>query len=110
MEIDITKDLYNCCPLLHEECTKENCYINNGPCRLTVDYEKSQEYLIEKKKSSDNLINDLLSRIAKLEYELEDRIRIIDKMKEYLNDTPKVIKSIYFDVKKKNDPETIIAF
>lgn len=59
MEIDITKDLYNCCPLLHEECTKENCYINNGPCRLTVDYEKSQEYLIEKKKSSDNLINEL---------------------------------------------------
>ena len=59
MEIDITKDLYNCCPLLYEECTKENCYINNGPCMLTVDYEKSQEYLIEKKKSSDNLINEL---------------------------------------------------
>ena len=49
-KLDIRKDLYNCCPLLNKECTKENCYINNGPCRLTCDYNQSQEYLIEKTK------------------------------------------------------------
>lgn len=49
---DIRKDLYNCCPLLNKECSKENCYINNGPCRLTWDYNKSQEYLIKKLKSN----------------------------------------------------------
>ena len=46
-EIDITKDLYLCSPLLNTECTKENCYINNGPCCHTVNKEHSQQYLLD---------------------------------------------------------------
>ena len=36
---DITKDLYLCSPLLNKECSKTNCYINNGCCCHTVDKE-----------------------------------------------------------------------
>lgn len=59
-KIDIRKDLYNCCPLLNKECSKENCYINNGPCRLTCDYNKSQEYLIEKIKKQQEKTDEKL--------------------------------------------------
>ena len=46
-EIDITKDLYLCSPLLNTECSKENCYINNGPCCHAVNKEYSQQYLLD---------------------------------------------------------------
>ena len=46
-EIDITKDLYLCSPLLNTECSKENCYINNGSCCHTVIKEHSQQYLLD---------------------------------------------------------------
>ena len=46
-QIDITKDLYLCSPLLNKKCSKENCYINNGCCCHTVKKEYSQEYLFD---------------------------------------------------------------
>lgn len=46
-EIDIKKDCYLCSPLLNTECSKENCYINNGPCCHTVNKEHSQQYLLD---------------------------------------------------------------
>lgn len=49
MDKNNKKHFYLCCPLLNKKCDKKSCYINNGPCRLTVDYNKSQEYLLEKK-------------------------------------------------------------
>lgn len=62
-EIDITKDLYLCSPLLNTKCTKENCYINNGCCCHTVDKEYSQEYLIEENKKLNREIHYLKSEL-----------------------------------------------
>ena len=46
-EIDITKDLYLCSPLLNKKCPKTSCYINNGSCCHTVNKEYSQEHLLD---------------------------------------------------------------
>ena len=46
-EIDITKDLYLCSPLLNTKCPKTSCYINNGSCCHTVNKEYSQEHLLD---------------------------------------------------------------
>ena len=67
-KVDIRNDLYLCSPLLNTECSKENCYINNGSCCHTVEKEHSQENLIKANE-------DLESRVIKA-------IRIIDKFKE----------------------------
>lgn len=67
-EVDIKQDLYLCSPLLNKECSKTNCYINNGCCCHTVNKEYSQESLIEKEK-------ELSDRIVKAS-------RKIDKFKE----------------------------
>lgn len=64
-EIDIKKDLYNCCPLIYKECTKESCYINGGQCIYTVNYQNSQQYLIEENKRLNNIINELEKYIDK---------------------------------------------
>lgn len=58
-EIDIKKDLYNCCPLIYKECTKESCYINGGQCIYTVNYQNSQQYLIEENKRLQNIIKEV---------------------------------------------------
>ena len=47
-KINIKKDLYLCCPLLHKECKKDDCYIHNGGCRLTIHKEYSQQELIDR--------------------------------------------------------------
>lgn len=46
-EIDIKKDLFLCSPLLNTQCSKENCYINDGPCYHTSKKEYSQQYLLD---------------------------------------------------------------
>lgn len=69
------KGLYLCTPLLNKECTKENCYINNGCCCHTVNEEYSQEHLL-------NYITNLQEENQKLN-------KIIDELEKWLKETKK---------------------
>ena len=69
------KGLYLCAPLLNKECTKENCYINNGCCCHTVNEEYSQEHLL-------NYITNLQEENQKLN-------KIIDELEKWLKETKK---------------------
>ena len=91
-EIDITKDLYLCSPLLNTKCSKTSCYINNGSCCHTVNKEYSQEHLLD-------YITNLQQELVKEKEEKESWQRVatkffnnaedykarIDKAVEYLN-------------------------
>ena len=94
-QIDITKDLYLCSPLLNKKCSKENCYINNGCCCHTVKKEYSQEYLFDyitnlqeenerlKKENQDFVVeqNALAYYLVKQGLSFEDIVKIINDFK-----------------------------
>ena len=96
-KLDIRKDLYNCCPLLNKECTKENCYINDGPCRLTCDYNQSQEYLIEKTKLFHK------NGVFSLEY---DKETLRDMVLEYQEKIDKAVNDMQGTLGKYNYADT----
>lgn len=70
-EIDITKDLYLCSPLLNKECSKTNCYINNGCCRHTVDKENGKYYQLQDDYEKQSFYT-YLSKEERKQYEYED--------------------------------------
>ena len=78
-EIDIKKDLYLCSPLLNKECTKENCYINNGCCCHTVNKKYSQEHLL-------NYITNLQKENEKLKERCDYLQRSCDRKEEQRDD------------------------
>ena len=73
-EIDLKKDFYLCSPLLNKECTKENCYINNGCCCHTVNKKYSQEHLL-------NYITNLQKKVKNQRVEIDGLLKQRDKIK-----------------------------
>ena len=77
-EIDITKDFYLCSPLLNTECSKESCYINNGPCCHTVNKEHSQQYLLDhitNLREENVVLKSQLLQDNKSYHDMQDRIK-----------------------------------
>lgn len=88
-EIDIKQDLYLCSPLLNKECSKTNCYINNGCCCHTVNKEYSQENLIKSLQDINNQLTYLETYSSK-EDVFEDMKRRLNNIETIVN---KVLKS-----------------
>ena len=85
-EIDITKDLYLCSPLLYKKCTKETCYMNDGQCRYTVNKKYSQENLIKSLQDINNQLTYLETYSSK-----ED---VFEDMKRRLNNIETIVNNI----------------
>lgn len=85
-EIDITKDLYLCSPLLNTKCSKTNCYINNGCCCNTVNKEYSQENLIKS-------LQDINKQLTYLET-YSSKEDVFEDMKRRLNNIETIVNKV----------------